>query len=124
MESGLSIRPASVVTDAAFLRPEPVQVRTAVATQLASPQSVTAMESATRASGHDLARDGTQQNMKREIDFDAQTSAVIFRVIDESTGQVDQQVPDAALLRLRAYYRTLLNGNRPSKYDGNTDTEA
>jgi hypothetical protein len=128
MESGLAIRPTMPVVDTALLRPEPAPVRAAVATTLTPSRSVTAASDSTRSAGHDPARNGLQQQrqqeLTREIVFDSQTRAVIFRVIDESTGEVDRQVPDAALLRLRAYNRTMANGEPPAESDANTDTEA
>jgi uncharacterized FlaG/YvyC family protein len=129
MDAGLAIRPTMAVADTALVRPEPAPVRSAVATTLAPSRSVTATSNSTRSTGHDAARNGhqqqkTQQQLTREIVFDSQTRAVIFRVIDEHTGQVDHQVPDAALLRLRAYNRTLANGEPPPEGDGSTDTEA
>jgi uncharacterized FlaG/YvyC family protein len=133
MDAGLAIRPTTAVADTALVRPEPALVRSAVATTLTPSRSVTATNNSTRSTGHDAARNGLQQQktqqqqqqkLTREIVFDSQTRAVIFRVIDERTGEVDHQVPDAALLRLRAYNRTMANGEPPPEGDGNTDTEA
>jgi hypothetical protein len=128
MDAGLSIRPTTAVAESALVRPEPAPVRNAVATTLTASRSVTATGDSTRSTGHDPARNGLQQQrhqqMTREITFDSQTRAVIFRVINERTGEVDHQVPDAALLRLRAYNRTMANGEQPPEGDGNTDTEA
>ena len=129
MDAGLAIRPMTAVADTTVVRPEAAPVRSPVATTLAPSRSVTAANDSTRSTGHDAARNGrqqhkTQQQLTREIVFDSQTRAVIFRVIDERTGEVDHQLPDAALLRLRAYNRTLANGEQPPEGDGNTDTEA
>lgn len=41
----------------------------------------------------------------RKTTIDWQTGAVVFRVIDEKSGQTISQNPDEALLRLRAYAR-------------------
>ena len=129
MDAGLAIRPTTAVAEIALVRPEAAPVRSAVATTLTPSRSVTAANDSTRSTGHDAARNGrqqhkTQQQLTREIIFDSQTRAVIFRVIDERTGEVDHQLPYAALLRLRAYNRTLANGEQPPEGDGNTDTEA
>jgi hypothetical protein len=48
-----------------------------------------------------------QEQMRRELVIYTETREVIFRVVDVRSGQVDRQVPDQALLRLRAYNRTL-----------------
>jgi uncharacterized FlaG/YvyC family protein len=40
---------------------------------------------------------------------------VIFRVIDERSRRVVRQVPDQALLRMRAYNKALTDGLKPSQ---------
>jgi hypothetical protein len=129
MDAGLTIRPNATVAESALARPEPVPVRTAVATTLAPSKSVTATMDSGRSAGHDSAQHQLQQQqaqqaqMKREVLIDSQTREVIFRVIDVRSGQVDHQVPDEALLRMRAYNRTMAQrGESPA--DGDTDTEA
>jgi hypothetical protein len=124
MDAGLTIRPTANVAETALVRPEPSPVRAAVATTLAPAKSVTAAQNSNRPSGHDPAQNALaqQQQMTREVVIDSQTREVIFRVIDVRTGEVDHQVPDAALLRLRAYNRTLASGEPP--VEGDTDTEA
>jgi hypothetical protein len=132
MDAGLTIRPTVNVAEGALVRPDPVPVRTAVATTLSPAKSVTASVDVARAQPHDpshaslqLQQQQLQAQMRREVLIDAQTREVIFRVIDVRTGQVDHQVPDEALLRMRAYNRTLAqHGEAPSDGDGNTDTEA
>jgi hypothetical protein len=125
MEAGLSIRPTAAVPETALLRSDPLPVRTAVATTLATSKSVTAATDSNRSTGHDSGRNSLlQQRMSREVVIDPQSRAVIFRVMDVRTGQVERQVPDAALLRLRAYNRTLVSGELPLESDHNTNTEA
>jgi hypothetical protein len=126
MDAGLTIRPTANVAEIALVRPEPAPVRPSVATTLAPSKTVTAAANSNRAHGHDPAQNAIaqQQQMTREVIIDAQTREVIFRVINERTGEVDRQVPDAALLRLRAYNRTLATGEQPRDGDPNTDTEA
>jgi hypothetical protein len=131
MESGLAIRPTATIAETVLVRPEPAPVRNAVATTLAASRSVTATADSTRPTGHDPARNTQQQQqrqpqaqMTRELVIDPQTREVILKVVNARTGQVDHQVPDEALLRMRAYHRTLANGEQPAERDGNTDTEA
>jgi hypothetical protein len=122
MDAGLAIRPTTAV--AALVRPEPTPVRTAVQTTLAASRSVTAAAGSDRLTGHDSARNALlQQQMTRELVIDSQTREVIFRLVDVRTGQVERQMPDAALLRLRAYNRNMVNGESPLESDANTDTE-
>ena len=90
------------------------------------PKSVSASTDAARTQAHDSALQAQQQaQMRREVVIDTQTREVIFRVIDERNGQIDHQVPDEALLRMRAYNRTLAqHSGSVFDHDGNTETEA
>ena len=49
---------------------------------------------------------------------------MIFRTVDVRSGRVVRQVPDEAIMRLRAYNRTLANGKSPLESDSNTDSTA
>jgi hypothetical protein len=130
MEAGLSIRPSAAVPETALLRSDPLPVRTAVATTLAPGKSVTAAVDSNRSTGHESRHNALaqqqqqQQRMSREVFIDPQTREVIFRVMDVRTGRVDHQVPDEALLRMRAYTRAMANGESPLEADHNTNTEA
>jgi hypothetical protein len=127
MDAGLTIRPTVSVAESSMVRPEPVPVRAAVAPTLAPPKSVTAPADVARQQAHDAALQSQQQQtqMRREVLIDAQTREVIYRVIDVRNGRIDHQVPDEALLRLRAYNRTLAqHADTVFEHDGNTDTEA
>ncbi len=67
----------------------------------------------------DESRDVEQpQRTARDVIIDPETSKVVFRVRDALTGQVLQQVPDRAALRLQAYarnkiVRALAEGKNP-----------
>jgi flagellar protein FlaG len=103
MDTGLAIRPTANTAPAAIVRPEPAPVRDAVATDLAPAQSVTAATGAD-APRHDSGR-AAQDAHVRKVILDAHSREVIFQVLDESSGRVIRQVPDEAMLRLRAYTR-------------------
>lgn len=47
-----------------------------------------------------------EREIRREFEVDRETSALIFRSIDASTGEVVQQYPEEARLNLRAYLET------------------
>lgn len=47
--------------------------------------------------------DRRETEIRREFEIDRETSALIFRSIDVSTGDVVQQYPEEARLNLRAY---------------------
>ena len=106
MDSGLTIRPTASVAETVYVRPEASPVRTAVATTLAPSKSVTAAPESHNTPVHDPARHAVAEQLTtRQVIIDPQSREVIYRVIDARTGQVNYQVPDEALLRLKAYVR-------------------
>jgi flagellar protein FlaG len=113
MDSGLTVRPTATATQATIVRPEPAPTREAVATDLAPAQSVTAAGRAD-APRHDPLQ-GTQDSQVRKIILDAHSREVIFQVLDAGSGRVVRQVPDEAILRLRAYTRAIADGRRPTE---------
>jgi hypothetical protein len=124
MDSGLSIRPIATGAEAAMVRPEAAPVKTAVATVLAPSKSVTAAHDTSRSAAEGSGYNAAAPQSRREFSFDAQTRDVIFRVIDVRTGQVERQVPDAALLRMRAYTRAMAEGKSPLDPEANTESSA
>ncbi len=48
-----------------------------------------------------------RETISRRIILEPKTRQVIYQAVDEETGEVVRQVPDEALLRLRAYAREL-----------------
>jgi uncharacterized FlaG/YvyC family protein len=107
MNADFTIRSAgpSALTDLA--RPTPVAARDGVATQLASEQTVAPAANAD-ASRNDAAsqnRNKETERQARQTRFDPATAEFVYRVIDNETRRVVRQVPDQAMLRLRAYTR-------------------
>jgi flagellar protein FlaG len=113
MDTGLAIRPIAAATQPNVVRPDPAPVREAVATELAAAQSVTASSGA-GAARHDSAH-AAQDAHVRKIILDAHSREVIYQVLDAGSGLVVRQVPDEALLRLRAYTRALAEGQTPNE---------
>lgn len=56
-------------------------------------------------------RTDTSQMLRREIEIDRERTALIFRSIDTSTGEVVRQYPEEARLNLRAYIDEQLSEN-------------
>jgi hypothetical protein len=110
MDTGLAIRPTATATQPSIVRPEAAPVREAVATDLAPAQSVTAAANA-NAPRHDPTP--APDARVRKIVLDAHSREVIFQVLDADSGRVVRQIPDEALLRLRAYARADAQGERP-----------
>src|SRR5262249_18340354 len=123
--SGLTIRPIAGSAETAYVRLEPAAVRTAVATTLAPSKTVTAADDAARTAIHDPARNAAAStNVQREFVLDPPSPEGIYRVIDVRTGQVQRQVPDAALMRMRAYTRAMADGKSPLDAGADTDNMA
>jgi flagellar protein FlaG len=123
MDTGLPIRPTGSVAQTSYVRPEAAPVREAVATQLTAARSVTATSDAA-ASRNDATRAALAPSQTREVILDPHSREVIFRVVDVRSGRVVRQVPDEALLRLRAYTRAMSDGKSPHEADNNTDSTA
>ena len=113
MDTGLAVRPTPSTAPSNIVRPEPAPVRQAVATDLAPAQSVTASNS-TEALRQDPVQTA-QDSHVRKIVLDAHSREVIYQVLDKDSGRVVRQVPDEAMLRLRAYTRALAQGRSPNE---------
>jgi flagellar protein FlaG len=112
MDTGLAVRPTTGATQTNIARPDPAPVREAVATDLAAAQSVTASANA-NAARHDA--QSAQESNVRKIILDAHSREVIFQVVNAESGRVIRQIPDEAMLRLRAYTRAIAQGRTPNE---------
>src|SRR5262245_22453350 len=113
MDSGLTIRPIPNVAETAQVRPQPASVAVAVPTTLPPSKTVTAAPESAGAGAHDPTRHAAEPRTTRDVIFDPQTREVIYRVIDTNTGLVNYQVPDAAILRIKAYARAMASEQGP-----------
>ena len=82
-------------------------VAQAVATDLAPAKTVTAAANTALVRNDPSASSDAYQH---SVIMDPATQDLIFRVIDVRSRQVVRQVPDEALLRMRAYARALSDG--------------
>ena len=85
-------------------------VAQAVATVLSPAQTVTAAETALETRNAPYSPSASSDLFQRTVVLDSATQDMIFRVVDVRTRQVVRQVPDEALLRMRAYARVLAQG--------------
>ena len=108
MEPIRTITPPGAVQQAFVSRPEPAAVAQAVATELPSAKAVTAVSPAAPALG-------LSDPYEYQVLVDPATHDVIYRTVDERSRQVVRQVPDQALLRMRAYARSLAVDTRPAE---------
>lgn len=123
MDAGLTIRPIANVAASDLVRAAPSAAADAVRTDLAPSQSVTA----TAPSGalrNDAPSVGNRTELAREVIVDPAAREVIYRVVDVRSGRVVRQIPDEALLRLRAYTRALAEGKGRAKPLARADIDA
>ena len=85
-------------------------VAQAVATDLSPAKTVTAAETSLAARNEPYSPSASSDLFQRTVVLDPTTQDMIFRVVDVRTRQVVRQVPDEALLRMRAYARVLADG--------------
>lgn len=114
MDFGSASKPAAtVVPVAAPTRPDASSAGRAVsATEMPASRAV-AQPRETLGVSLDLtpgaergaALDAVMQRLVRSTEVDAQTRAVVFRAVDERTGDVVSQFPSEQILKLRAYLR-------------------
>ena len=120
MEPVRTIPPPGGAQQAFTSRPEPAPVAQAVATELPSAKAVTAASPA--APTLDSAMSFSDP-YEYQVLVDQATHDVIYRTVDERSRQVVRQVPDQALLRMRAYARALAEGTSTTEtHDVRTST--
>jgi flagellar protein FlaG len=109
MEAGLTLARTGA-PPAVNVRYEPA-LQTAVTTELDAARSVTAANSSSSApTAHDPALVAPpRQDIAQNIVLDPQSREVIFREISVRSGEVIDQVPGDATLKLRAYLREIAN---------------
>jgi hypothetical protein len=112
MEPIRTITPPGAVQQAFASRPEPAPVAQAVATELPSAKAVTAVNPAAPTLDSAI---GLSDPYEYQVLVDPATHDVIYRTVDERSRQVVRQVPDQALLRMRAYARSLAVDTRPAE---------
>jgi hypothetical protein len=104
MEPVRTITPPGGAQQALPSRPAPIPVAQAVATELSAAKAVTAANSAGPTINN---APGRSDSYEYQVLVDPATHDVIYRTVDERSRQVVRQVPDQALLRMRAYARAL-----------------
>lgn len=129
MDTSLTIRPQTGVQSTDYARPAAIEVP-AVPTVLPATQTVSALGAGTSTSSDsDLARTANPPGQDQPAQYQAKAAAdatmrvvvldpatreVIFRVVDSRSRQVLKQVPDEALLRMRAYNKAVQDGKTPA----------
>jgi uncharacterized FlaG/YvyC family protein len=113
-------QPAPVV-----VRPDPPPVREAVTTDL-SPEKTVSAAPQTEAASVEISRaaramqDTASEDVRKQTTKDQDTNAIVYRETNTRTGEVVQQIPEEAILRLRAYIAAAQAKPKP---DGAVDVE-
>ena len=72
--------------------------------QVQQPQAENKETQSSASAGSDAVENqNREREIRREFEVDRETSALVFRSVDVSTGEVVQQYPEEARLNLRAY---------------------
>jgi hypothetical protein len=102
MSIDFTVKPAGAPVTTPIIRPEPEAARTAVATDLPAPQSVTAAETSAAATA---TRTGTNPDISRQVIFDQAAAQMVYVAVDKDTQEVLSQYPESWQLKARAYFR-------------------
>jgi len=107
MDSVQTITTSVGVPQTVLPRPAPAPVVQAVPTDLSPAQSVTA--STTVAPNNNNAQ-SNPNDYQNTVLIDPATREVVARIVDARSGQVVEQIPAEAMLRMQAYEQALANG--------------
>jgi hypothetical protein len=121
MDAGIIIKPVAGIVVAENVGPAAAAGHDAAPTDLPAAKAVNPSPDPTP-THNDTPRPGTSPAyITHNFVIDPQSQEVIYRVMDSRTRQVLWQVPDALLLRNRAYAQTLASGSRPAAGTGRTE---
>jgi hypothetical protein len=105
MSTDFSIRPVGAPVATPVVQPPSSEAAgNAVATELPASQSVTVAD-ASAALRNDSS--GANDFVSHQAFIDRAAASIVYQVVDNRTNIVVQQFPDEAVLRRRAYFRTL-----------------
>ena len=104
MSADFSIKPAGAPVAAPIVQPIREAAKQAVKTELAPSSTVTAADAggAVRYDSNVVSR-----SMSNQVTIDRAAASIVFQVVDTRTAQVIKQFPEEAVLRRRAYFRSL-----------------
>ena len=122
MDTGIAIKPVTGVVATDYARPAAAAGQTATPTDLPEAKAVNPPPDSTPAQNQAPAPHTSGATyITHNFVIDPQSREVIYRVMDMRTRQVLWQVPDAALLRSRAYAQAPRNGSAPGATKNQTD---
>ena len=121
MESIQTIAASVGAPQTVIARPAPAPVVQAVPTELSPAQSVTASNTAEPTNNNTQSNPNDYQNTTL---IDPATREVVSRIVDARSGQIIEQLPPEATLRMQAYEQALANGKTVTQALALMDLEA
>jgi hypothetical protein len=113
MSTDFSIRPVGAPVATPAVQPSREAANNAVTTELPASQSVTVVD-ASAGARNDSPAGG--ESVSHQVVIDRAAASIVYQVVDNRTNLVVQQFPDEAVLRRRAYFRTLdLTRSEPTR---------
>ena len=117
MSTDFNIKPVGAPVAAPIAQPLSDAAQHAVATVLPASQSVAAVDAGSRTDNESdavqvsisnaAASNAAAASVSNQVVIDRDAAAVVYQVVDNRTSQVVKQFPEEAVLRRRAYFRTL-----------------
>ncbi|MFO1109846.1 MAG: hypothetical protein U1E61_11725 [Bradyrhizobium sp.] len=102
MSTDFSIKPVGAPVAAPIAQPIREAAKQAVPTELPPSATVTAADAGVAARSNVVSRSRSNQ-----VTIDRDAAAIVYQVVDDRTSQVVTQFPEEAVLRRRAYFRSL-----------------
>jgi len=118
MSTDFNIRPVGAPVAAPIVHPVSEAAKNAVATELPTTQSVTAVDAGARSSIDSAAVQISlsSASTSNQVIIDREAAAIVYQVVDNRTSQVVKQFPEEAVLRRRAYFHALdLTKDEPTR---------
>ena len=108
MSTDFSIKPVGAPVATPIAQPASPAASSAVGTtELPASQSVTAADAGASARNDPGTSGAASDSTSRQAFLDRAAGSIVYQVVDNRTNQVVQQFPNDAVLRRRAYFRTL-----------------
>ena len=104
MSTDFSIKPVGAPVAAPIVQPIREAAAQAVKTELPPSATVTAADSGL-AAHYDS--NVVSRSMSNQVVIDREAASIVYQVVDNRTSQVVRQFPEEAVLRRRAYFRSL-----------------
>src|SRR5262249_60214871 len=100
----ISINPVVAPGAAPIVQPIREAAKQAVKTELPASSTVTAADAgvAVRYDSNVVSR-----SLSNQVTIDREAAAIVYQVVDDRTSEVIKQFPEEAVLRRRAYFRSL-----------------